>query len=190
MFLNTHSYYSLRYGTIAPKELISLMKSINVEVFSFTDINATTMALDVFRMAKMADIKVVLGVDFRNKAQQKFIMLAKNNLSFKNINNYLSAFLHQHNFTILNKAKQIKNTIVIYPFYAYDDINLNTNEYLGVRIQDIGKLRLSKWIYQQEKLVVLQTVSFQNKKGFNINRLLRAIDNNTLLIKISKDEKG
>ena len=190
MFLNTHSYYSLRYGTISPKDLISLMKSMNVKVFSFTDINASTMALDVFRMAKMADIKVVLGVDFRNKAQQKFIMLAKNNASFKNINNYLSAFLHQHNFTIPNKAKQLKNTIVIYPFYTCNDINLNTNEYLGVRIQDIGKLRLSKWIHQQEKLVVLQTVSFQNKKGFNTHRLLRAIDNNTLLSKLSKDEQG
>ena len=148
------------------------------------------MALDVFRMAKMTDIKVVLGVDFRNKAQQKFIMLAKNNASFKNINNYLSAFLHQHNFTIPNTAKQLKNTIVIYPFYTCNDINLNTNEYLGVRIQDIGKLRLSKWIHQQEKLVVLQTVSFQNKKGFNTHRLLRAIDNNTLLSKLSKDEQG
>ena len=51
---------------------------MNLDVFSFTDINATTMSLDVFRMAKKVNIKVVLGVDFRNKAQQKFIILQCN----------------------------------------------------------------------------------------------------------------
>lgn len=190
MFLNTHSYYSLRYGTIPAKDLISLMKSMNTDVFSFTDINATTMSLDVFKIAKNIGIKVVLGVDFRNKAQQQFIMLAKNNIGFQNINTYLSGFLHQPNFTIPNTAKQLKNTIVIYPFHSFDNVILKTNEYLGVRIQDIGKLRLSKWIYQQEKLVVLQTISFLDKKGFNTHRLLRAIDNNTLLSKLSKEEQG
>ena len=39
-------------------------------------------------------------------------------------------------------------------------------------------------------MVVLKTVSFQNKKGFNTHRLLRAIDNNTLLSKLSKSEEG
>ncbi|WP_159950885.1 DNA polymerase III subunit alpha [Polaribacter septentrionalilitoris] len=190
MFLNTHSYYSLRYGVIAPKDLILLMKSMNVSVFSLTDINATTMSLDVFRMAKKVNLKVVLGVDFRNNAQQKFIMLAKNNLGFKNINSYLSTFLHKENFIIPNKAKEIENTVVIYPFHSYNNRELESNEFLGVRIQDIGKLRFSKWTHKQEKLVILQTVTYQNKKGFNTHRLLRAIDNNTLLSKLSKKEQG
>ena len=190
MFLNVHTYYSLRYGTISPKELILLVKSMGVKTFSLTDINCTTMSLDVFRLAKKANVKVVLGVDFRNNAAQKFIMLAKNNLGFKNINSYLSDFLHQVNFVIPNRAKCIDNTVVIYPFHTFNGTNLKTNEYLGVRIQDIGKLRFSKWKTRLDKLVVLQTVSFQNKKGYNTHRLLRAIDNNTLLSKLPITEQG
>ncbi len=190
MFLNVHTFYSLRYGTISPKELITLVKSMNLKAFSLTDINCTTMSLDVFRLAKKANIKVVLGVDFRNKAEQKFILLAKDNIGFKNINIYLSEFLHQVNYVIPEQAKQIKNTVVIYPFESFQGSELFPNEYLGVRIQDIGKLRFSKWINKLEKLVVLQTVSFQSKKGFNTHRLLRAIANNTLLSKLSKTEQG
>ncbi|TVZ56930.1 DNA polymerase-3 subunit alpha [Lutibacter sp. Hel_I_33_5] len=190
MFLNTHSYYSLRYGTISPKELISLAISNNLKAFCITDVNSTTMSLDVFRLAKKANIRVVLGVDFRNKAEQKFIMLAKNNLGFKKINSYLSEFLHQTNFVVPDKAKTIINSYVIYPFHSYKNSQLESNEYLGVRIQDIGKLRLSKWKNKLDKLVILHTISFQNKKGFNTHRLLRAIDNNTLLSKLSKQEQG
>ena len=40
------------------------------------------------------------------------------------------------------------------------------------------------------KLVILKTVSFQDKKGFNTHRLLRAIDNNTLLSKLPISEQG
>ena len=55
---------------------------------------------------------------------------------------------------------------------------------------DLNQLKFSKWAKQQEKLLVLKTVSFQNKKGFNTHRLLRAIDNNTLLSKLSIAEQG
>src|SRR5690606_18245403 len=41
-----------------------------------------------------------------------------------------------------------------------------------------------------DKLVLLQTVSFRSKKDYNAHRLLRAIDNNTLLSKLSKTEEG
>ncbi len=175
---------------MSPKELISLVESMKLEAFCLTDINCTTMSLDIFRMAKKVNIKVVLGVDFRNKAAQKFIMMAKDNLGFKNINRYLSEFLHQANFTIPDRAKTIRNTVVIYPFYSFNGDDLEHNEYLGVRFQDIGKLRFSKWKKRLDKLVVLQTVSFKNKKGFNTHRLLRSIDNNTLLSKLPKHEQG
>ncbi|MEL6810843.1 MAG: DNA polymerase III subunit alpha, partial [Bacteroidota bacterium] len=41
-----------------------------------------------------------------------------------------------------------------------------------------------------DKLVLLHTVSFQHKKGFSTHRLLRAIDNNTLLSKLPAEQQG
>ncbi len=190
MFLNTHSYYSLRYGTIAPKELINSLKELHISCFAITDINATTMALDIYRLGKKAGIKVVLGADFRNSVQQQFVMIAKNNNGFRSINEYLSEFLHQRNYVIPKRAKKLEDVIVIYPFHSFQNDSLEANEFLGVRLTDLKKLPFSPWKNRLEKLVVLHTISFQNKRGFNTHRLLRAIDNNTLLSKLSKSEQG
>ena len=116
MYLNTHTYYSLRYGTIAPKELVFSLLQQNVNSVCLTDINSTSSNLEFVRLAIKNAIKPILGVDFRNKAQQQFIMLAKNNEGYESINNYLSEFLHIKDFVIPDSAKKIKNTFVI--FYA------------------------------------------------------------------------
>ncbi|MCL4122890.1 UNVERIFIED_CONTAM: hypothetical protein GTU68_049237 [Idotea baltica] len=117
-------------------------------------------------------------------------MLAKNNSGFFKINTYLSEFLHHSELKIPDKAPQINNTFVIYPYEHHKGYNLKSNEFLGIKPSDLNKLKFSKWNTIRNKLVVLQSVSFENKKGFNTHRLLRAIDNNTLLSKLPKSEEG
>ena len=190
MFLNTHTYFSLRYGTIAPERLLLLAKSLRLDNLAFTDINSTSSCLELVRLAPKYKIKPVLGVDFRNSAQQEFIMLAKNNNGFEKINRYLSEFLHQTNFEIPKKAKSIEDTFVIYPFEKDINFELKAHEFIGVRKEDLRTLRFLKATHLLSKMVILQTVSFENKKGFNTHRLLRAIDNNTLLSKLPVSEQG
>ena len=190
MFLNTHTYYSLRYGTIAPERLLNLAEEHQVTQMAFTDINSTSASLELIRLAKKAGIAPVLGVDFRNRAQQEFVMLAKNNQGFENINSYLSGFLHQVAFEVPKQAEQLPGTFVIYPFYKNIDFELQSHEFIGVCKEDLHTLRFLKSTHLLSKMVVLQTVSFENKKGFNTHRLLRAIDNNTLLSKLPVSEQG
>jgi len=190
MFLNTHSYYSLRYGTIAPKDLLILAKEHNIGTLALTDINNTSACLDFVRLASKYGIKPVLGIDFRNGAKQQFIMLARNNQGFTAINNYLSYFLYHKEIPIPNRAKQLTDTYVVYPFASFKEKALAQNEFLGVAREDINRLKFSPWKDRMDKLVLLHTVSFQNKKGFNTHRLLRAIDNNILLSKLDSTEQG
>lgn len=82
------------------------------------------------------------------------------------------------------------DVFVIYPFSKGKDLALKNNEFIAVNPIDISKLKFSKIKFPIHKLVVQQTVSFQNKKGFNAHRLLRAIDNNTLLSKLPISEQG
>ncbi|WP_084426568.1 DNA polymerase III subunit alpha [Aequorivita capsosiphonis] len=194
MFLNSHSYYSLRYGTLKISDLLGLGQQNGATSMALTDINSTSACLEFVRIASDFNVKPILGVDFRNSAKQQFIMLAENNKGFQNINEYLSEFLHQResskNAEIPSKAKQIPNTFVIYPFASFKDEALLENEFLGVKIEDINRFKFSSWKKRQEKLVILQTVTFQNKKGFNTHRLLRAIANNTLLSKLPTSEQS
>jgi len=190
MYLNCHTYYSLRYGTIKPETLLAISSKNGLQTLALTDINNTSACLDFMRLSSKYKVKPVLGVDFRNGAQQQFILIAKNNNGFHNINNYLSLFLHNHDLKIPDCAPQLKDSFVIYPYQHNKTYNLKTNEFLGIKPQDLNKLKFSKWSNFRNKLVVLQTVSFENKKGFNSHRLLRAIDNNTLLSKLPKTEQG
>ena len=190
MYLNCHSYYSLRYGTIKPERLLAISSKNGIQTLALTDINNTSASLDFVRLSEKYEVKPVLGVDFRNGAQQQFVLLAKTNRGFQNINIYLSAFLHDSSLKIPEQAPQLEDTFVIYPYNHGETYNLKSNEFLGIKPQDLNKLKFSKWNNFRSKLVVLQTVSFENKKGFNTHRLLRAIDNNTLLSKLSKTEQG
>ncbi len=191
MYLNCHTYYSLRYGTIKPEQLLAIASENGVQTLALTDINTTSACLDIVRLSKKYKIKPVLGVDFRNNAEQQFILIAKNNNGFQNINDYLSTFLHNQDLKIPERPDEIlDDCFVIYPFQKGKNFKLKTNEFLGIAPKDLNHLKFSKWNQFREKLVVLKTVSFQNKKGFNTHRLLRAIDNNTLLSKLPKSEEG
>ncbi|QAA80718.1 DNA polymerase III subunit alpha [Aequorivita sp. H23M31] len=193
MLLNTHTYYSLRYGTFSNQRLLSLAQQLEYQSIALTDINSTSATLEFMRIAPNHGIKPIVGVDFRNGAKQQFVMLAKNNNGFKNINDYLSDFLHrraEEEVEIPSRAKQLSDTYVIYPFTSFEGETLLENEFLGVKIEDLNRLKFSSWKNRQEKLVIMHTVSFQNKKDFNTHRLLRAIDNNTLLSKLPTSEEG
>lgn len=190
MYLNCHTYYSLRYGTIKPETLLAIALKNGVQTLALTDINNTSACLDFVRLSKKHELKPVLGVDFRNGAQQQFILLAKNNNAFQNINNYLSIFLHNTDSKIPDCAPQLEDTFVVYPYQHNKVYDLQANEFLGIKPQALNQLKFSKWNNFRSKLIVLQTVSFENKKGFNTHRLLRAIDNNTLLSKLPKSEQG
>ena len=96
MFINNHSYFSLRYGTVAPESILKIAQKQGIKTLALTDINNTSASLDFVRMAPKYNINPVLGVDFRNNGIQKFIILAQNNNGFQQINTYLSPIRHKY----------------------------------------------------------------------------------------------
>ncbi|MFT5079065.1 MAG: DNA polymerase-3 subunit alpha, partial [Patiriisocius sp.] len=79
MYLNCHTYYSLRYGTFSELDLLDLAKANGLSCLVLTDINNTSACLNFIRQSKKHDIKPVIGIDFRNDAKQHFVGIAKNN---------------------------------------------------------------------------------------------------------------
>lgn len=193
MYLNTHTYYSFKYGTLSTEVLLALAQKNSLRRFALTDINSTSGSLNFVRLSAKYDIQPVVGIDFRNGAKQQFVGIAKNNKGFQELNEYLSYHLHER-IAFPDQAPSFDHAFVIYPFDFSFDLELKANEFLGVRPKDIIRLHLSDWKDQLDKLVILQTVSFKsgkdNKVDFNMHRLLRAIDKNTLLSKLAKEEEG
>jgi DNA polymerase-3 subunit alpha len=191
MYINCHTYYSLRYGTFSETELLELAQENNIGCLALTDINNTSACLSFIKNAPKYNIKPVIGIDFRNGAKQLFVGLAKNNEGFRELNSYLSHYLERKE-AIPNVAPEFNDAYIIYPFervLEFDNLKLKPNEFIGVSVEELRKLKFSKLKVLTDKLVVLQTVTIRSKKDFNAHRLLRAIDNNTLLSKLETSEE-
>ncbi|MEQ9299324.1 MAG: DNA polymerase III subunit alpha [Cyclobacteriaceae bacterium] len=189
MYLNTHSAYSFKYGTMSPEVLLQECQKRGIHRVALTDINSTAGSLSFVRLSAKYGVKPILGIDFRNGAQQQFVGIAMNNQGFYELNSFLSPLLHEGH-PVPEFAPPFDHAFVIYPWRSFKDRPLRHNEFVGVRPQDLTRLRFSEWRDRQDKLVALPTISFRNKRDFNAHRLLRAIDNNTLLSKLPLTEQG
>lgn len=189
MLLNSHTYFSYKFGTLSVEELIQETTKYQFSNIVLTDINSTSACLDFIRLCKTANIKPICGIDFRNSVDQKYIGIARNNAGFQELNEHLTAHLHQ-SLQFQNQAPTFNDVYIIYPFERSSYRPLKENEYCGIKISDLSKLRFSEWYQHQKKLVILHPVSFRNQRDFNIHRLLRTMDNNTLLSRLEISEQA
>ena len=189
MYLNAHTYFSFRYGTLSVKELLQLAQKSGVKTLALTDINNTSACLSFIRLAPSYGIRPVVGIDFRNGVQQQFIGLAKNNEGFLALNNLLSHHLHTEE-KIPPQTPSIEEVVFIYPFSKRKEIQLKENEFFGVTIPELQQLRFSPWRNKTDQLVALRTVSLAHQKDFSTHSVLRAIGENTLVTKLSPEDLG
>jgi len=192
MYLNCHSYYSLRFGTFSEIELLGMAKENGVSQLALTDINNTSACLNFIRKAPEYGIKPIAGIDFRNEAQQQFVGIAKNNKGFQELNELLS--YHSHNdLKIWEEAPIFTDAFVVYPFervLQLEKTSFREHEYIGISIENLRRLPFSKYREYTDKLVIQQPVTFRTQRDFNAHRLLRAIDLNILLSKLQETDQG
>ena len=188
MLLNCHSWFSLHYGAIAPEKLLKELSSRGFNCFALTDINNTSAGIDFVRQAPKFNIRPVLGIDFRNGINQKYIGLAKNNNGFQALNEHLTTFLQEEK-AFGNQAPEMEDTFIIYPFRNRKFGPLKENEFVGIKSSELTKLSFSEWRNHLNKLVILQPATFRNKRDYNVHRLLRAIENNILLSRLPLSEQ-
>lgn len=179
MFLNCHSYHSLRYGTIPMEELVELAARLGVTTLGLTDINTVTGIYDFIRMCAAKNIKPVVGIEFRNDDEKLYTGLAKNT---KGIGE-LCKFLTDYNLDkkeLPNIAPKFRNAFIVYPI-SNTPVRLEKNEFLGVNGYETTQL--IKPIYQKllRKTIAFQSVTFRNKDEFELHKTLRCIDHNILL---------
>ncbi|WP_432221935.1 DNA polymerase III subunit alpha [Flavobacterium sp. TMP13] len=184
MYLNCHSFHSLRYGTIPLDDLIDKAVRCNLSVMALTDINTVTGIYDFITACKNVNIKPIVGIEFRNLNEFRYIGLAKNASGLAEMNRFLT----HHNFkeiALPDVAPEFEAVIIIYDF-TNAPAELKANEYIGIRPEEIGKLFGYKGDF--EKLMILQPVTFRTKKEYQLHKILRAIDNNILLSKLEASD--
>ena len=185
MYLNVHSYYSLRYGTMSVEQIIEAAVKNGVRSMALTDINNSTGIMDFVKMCRKAGINPVAGIEFRDENRYLFTGLAKNNDGFLELNEYLTE-CNKNKHAPHPSPPPFSNAYVVYPFGEKKLSQLLDNEYIGVRASQLRKLISSEFRHRPDKLVILQPVSFRKQEDYVIHKHLRAIDNNILLSQLTE----
>ena len=186
MFINCHSFHSLRYGTISVKELVQQCVDLGIGVAALTDINCISGIYDFHRLCEKNNIRPVVGVDIRTDNKQHYICLAKNQSGIGEINRLLTQHHCEGNDFPLHHPN-LPDVFVVYPLNNYPE-KLHRNEYIGIRPEEINLLMnptLKKYI---PRMVILQPVTFTTKREYKLHKILRAIDRNTLVTKLEEND--
>lgn len=189
MYLNCHSFHSLRYGTIPISDLVALGKTLEVTAMALTDINTVTGIYEFYRTCKEAGIKPLVGMEFREDNNLLYIALAKNRSGIGEINRHRTKY-NLEGLPIPPFAPMFKDVFVIYSIENLPD-TLRDFEYIGIKPENLPLLIRSEWKSKMDKMVILQPVTICNKVEHNLHRILRAIDLNILGSKLkAKDYCG
>jgi hypothetical protein len=173
MHLNNHSYYSLRYGTISIEKLVEQAKSLGISALALTDINNSMGMVDFVKECRRQGIKSIAGVEFRNGDHLLYVALARNNEGFRELNEMLT----RHNLDKTpypDQAPLFNHVFVVYPVGTRKVAQLRENELLGVRLSQVPRLLNSELRFKQEKLVLMQPVTFSDENSWYVHKNLRA----------------
>lgn len=184
MYLNCHSFHSLRYGTIPLVDLISQAVTCGVKAMALTDINTVTGIYDFIKGCGAEGIKPLVGIEFRAENAMRYIGLAKNADGLAEMNRFLTSY----NFSgeiLPVLAPEFDSVFIIYTLENAPE-TLRDNEFIGICPEEVSKLFSLELKSKISKMVVLQPVTFRTKKEFNLHKILRAVDLNVLLSKLTE----
>jgi len=189
MFLNCHTYHSLRYGTISVEELVDLAVDYKLKVLALTDINTVTGIYHFYKLCEDRGIKPIVGVDIRVENEQYYICLAKNPKGIGEVNRLLTDY-NCEGISIPKANPNLENCFVIYSLKNIPE-KLKEHEFIGIRQDELNLLIKPELKPLIHKMVILHPVTFKTDKHdeqYQLHKVLRAIDGNVLLTKLKEND--
>jgi len=180
MYLNCHSYYSLRYGMMSVEQLVQKAITAGADCIAMTDINNSTGIPEFAGECVKNNIRPVAGIEFRNDNELQYIGIARNNNGLRELNEFLS----KQNFEktpVPFPAPGFSNAYTIYHLKKLPDRKLFENERIGIKPAELNRLMTMPKSIDRNSMVLLQPVTFATNDDIFIHRSLRAVDNNILL---------
>ena len=184
--LSFHSHFSFRYGVLSISKLIDAILSCGYSDFILTDINSSSGQLSFIRECQKAGVLARVGIDFRHENKKCFVGIAKNEEGVRELNHHLSQYILNFSYDKLVNYT-FSNCSVIYSIHNFPRV-LKENEWIGVGINDIKEVLKNSVNYPLDRMVAFQSMSFMTKRDYNIHRLLRAIELNILLSKLTNED--
>lgn len=193
MHLNCHSYHSLHYGTISVEDLVQEAVQCGLPALALTDINTVSGIYDFVKACREVSIKPLVGVEIRENNRLLYITLAKKQSGIGEICRLLTSHFCDGE-PLPQRAPNFQEVICIYPMETLtlndsgEAEGLGSECYIGVRPHQLTQLYKKEWQKLLHRMVLLCPVTLRNQKEYQLHRILRAMDRNTLLSKLSEED--
>ena len=205
MILHFHSFFSLRYGLMSPEEIVQRCESEAISMrfkvpILLADINNVSGVSNFLKAAKECKhIMPLVGCDIRNGDKHLYLLMSESQDGFAQMNGFLSKYLME-SMAFPNDAPALSGVRVIYPLERLQgwragpktSVNGLNESYIegsawgvGVPWVDLTRLRLWRGVHSKAKMLAIQTVTVRDEIDFETHRLLRCIDHNCLISKLS-----
>jgi DNA-directed DNA polymerase III PolC len=188
------------------QQLFDEAKRCGVHKLVLTEINNTASYIEMLRLCEKNRplensnltvygeepyaLDIAAGVEFRHDHELLYIAIAKNNEGFETINRFLSLHNRERK-PIPRRAPEFQHVFIIYPYPDVEPWLLRKHEFIGVSKHQLNHFAIQSGYKQfPGKFVILQPVTFASRIGFNVHRLMRAIDHNTLLSKLAAHQQA
>ena len=183
MILNGHSFFSLKYGTLSPEQLVESVQAAGHASIALTDINNTSCTFAFLEAARKAGIHGVPGIEFRQGTEFLYVGLARNEEGWRQ----LCALLSKHSIEgseLPRIAPPMRDTFIIYRSLPKHLDDFSDNEYFGVKPGEVNALYRSALNKRRDRLVAFAPLTFLNRDGYRVHKLLRCIDLNIIIGKL------
>ena len=187
MYYCCHSHFSLRYGTLSPEALADYAAARGADTLILADINNSSGVFSFIRACEKKGIRPIVGVDFRRGTDHCFTALAANETGFHNICKLLTE-MSLKDEPAPRKAPLMEGTIIAYSKLPRE--GLSENEYLLVNPAAPSPIRTDLHNIRPDQLICWQQITFLDKRGFQLHRLLRCIDLNIVGSKLSDTQRS
>ncbi len=188
MYLNCHSYYSFKYGTLSPAELAEEASRRGITAMALTDINNTSCAIAWIQECQKRDIKPVLGVEFRDAAHcYLYTGIARNAEGWRELCELLTS-CSLDGVPLPIRPPEMEHVYLIFRPGAGIPVDLRPNEYIGIMPAEANGLYSSALREHADRLVVWQPITYDGEAGYKVHKLMRCVDLNIMLGQLEEEQ--
>src|SRR5690606_4281220 len=141
---------------------------------------------DFAKACRKVGIKPIVGMEVRQENRLRYITLAKCRAGIGEICRLVTA----HNCDgaeLPSRAPAFEEVITVYPMANVPE-QLRDNEYIGIRPHEVNRLIRPEWQKWLHRMVIWYPVTVSGKLEHNLHRILRAIDLNVVLSRLSEED--
>jgi len=194
--LHVHSNFTLLKGTIPVEQLVKRAVELGLPSLALTDTNAMNGIIQFVKIAKMSNIKPIIGtlIDEPNNKSNYILLLAKNDKGYSDICKLITSRKLNDDFSIHSILKnKWRNLFIITPsIEMLKDVIPSENIFIELIITNDEKAENRKRYDFAEtnnfKCVATNPIYFLKKHDYQLHKTVTAIRLNSTLKNVEEDE--